>query len=145
MLHHGGHLLIGMLAAGTSKEKAKMRAKLQSDVKLVDAAVKVYNDVVPFGTTERAASLTGRDILCEEPVFPWAAEVPAGARPSQPLARCIDSIYSNVILPTGFILPPLCLHQDRQNCCLRASVCVHSGRDRGRAAPLWHAQMHPTL
>jgi len=92
MLHYGVQLLTGMLAAGTSKEKAKMRAKLQSDVKLVDAAVKVHNDVVPFGTTERAASLTGRDILCEEPVFPWAAEVPAGARPSQPLPRCVVTL-----------------------------------------------------
>lgn len=64
--------------AGSSKEKAKLRAKLQGDVKQVEAAVKLYNEVVPFGTTERAATLTAANIVCAEPVFPWAAEIPAG-------------------------------------------------------------------
>lgn len=73
--------MIGMIfAAGTSKEKAKMRKKMTNDVKLVEAAVKLYNQVVPFGTTLRAAMLTAVDILCAEPCFPWAAELPAGER-----------------------------------------------------------------
>lgn len=65
---------------GTSKEKAKLRAKMTNDVKLVEAAVKMYNEVVPFGTTPRAATVITTDILCAEPCFPWAAELPAGKR-----------------------------------------------------------------
>ena len=70
--------------AGTSKEKAKMRAKMTSDVKQVEAAVQMYNQVVPFGTTPRAATLTASEILCAEPSFPWAAELPAGERRQHP-------------------------------------------------------------
>ncbi|CAL8465822.1 g5358 [Coccomyxa elongata] len=75
------------VSARTSKEKAKMRGKMRSDVKQVEAAVKMYNEVVPFGSTPRAATLTATDIMCAEPCLPWAAELPAEGEAGAMLRR----------------------------------------------------------
>ena len=65
-------------SAGTSKEKTKLRAKLRSDEKQVDAAVQHYLKLVPFGALARTATLTTRAIACTEPSFPWTGELAPG-------------------------------------------------------------------
>ena len=66
-----------LLAAGTSKEKTKLKAKLQTDEKEVDATVQHYLKLVIFGARARAATLTIRAISLQNPVFPWTGELAA--------------------------------------------------------------------
>jgi hypothetical protein len=66
-------------AAGTSKEKTKLKAKLRGDEKEVDAAVQHYLKLVPFGALPRPATLTTRAVACTAPSFPWTGELAAGS------------------------------------------------------------------
>ena len=54
-----------LLAAGTSKEKTNLKAKLRTDEKEVDATVQHYLKLVIFGVRARAATLTIRAIALQ--------------------------------------------------------------------------------